>query len=185
MIDKQGYRANVGIIIANERNQLLWAKRVRQQSWQFPQGGIDDNEKPEDAMYRELYEEIGLQPEDVTIRGYTKDWLRYDLPERHIRYHQYPRCIGQKQIWFLLSLNGDEARVTLDHSDSPEFDYWKWVDYWRPAKEVIHFKRAVYINALKELAPLLFSRRSGQRVPPQELQVARHPYTMRSRYAKR
>lgn len=185
MIDKHGYRANVGIILYNQYNQLLWAKRLRQDSWQFPQGGIHHDETPDEAMYRELYEEVGLSPEHVAVRGYTKDWLHYNLPKRHIRPHQYPRCIGQKQIWYLLELVADETCVRLDCSPKPEFDYWKWVDYWQPALEVIHFKREVYINALKELAPLLFSRRSGLRIPPQELQVARHPYTLRRRPIRR
>jgi putative (di)nucleoside polyphosphate hydrolase len=179
MIDHRGYRANVGIILCNKNNQLLWARRINQDSWQFPQGGINENETPESAMYRELHEEVGLLPEHVAIRSCTKDWLHYNLPKRHIRYHQHPHCIGQKQIWFLLDIKCDDTSVDLNKSDHQEFDHWQWVDYWRPAQEVVHFKKHVYINALTEFAPLLFSRQSGLRIPPQELQVARHPYSMR------
>ena len=58
VIDAEGYRSNVGIVICNEHGQVFWARRFGQQSGQFPQGGIDDGESPEQAMYRELYEEV-------------------------------------------------------------------------------------------------------------------------------
>ena len=59
MLDKEGYRPNVGIILANSRNEVFWGKRVNQHAWQFPQGGIKHGETPVQAMYRELEEEIG------------------------------------------------------------------------------------------------------------------------------
>jgi putative (di)nucleoside polyphosphate hydrolase len=80
MIDKDGYRPNVGIVICNTRNEVFWGKRVRQNSWQFPQGGIKPGESPEQAMYRELMEEVGLAQEHVRILGRTRDWLHYDVP---------------------------------------------------------------------------------------------------------
>ena len=79
MIDADGFRPNVGIIIANSQGQLLWARRVGQNAWQFPQGGISKGESPEQAMYRELDEEVGLQPEDVEIIAQTEGWLKYDF----------------------------------------------------------------------------------------------------------
>ena len=156
MIDDEGYRLNVGIVLSNARGQVFWARRVGQDAWQFPQGGIDKEESPEQAMYRELKEETGLSPSDVEILGCTNDWLRYKLPKRYVRRNQTPMCIGQKQIWYMLRLVGDESRVQLDHSDCPEFDSWEWVDYWLPLRKVIFFKRDVYRGALEELAPLLF-----------------------------
>lgn len=156
MIDSEGYRANVGIILCNSDGRVFWAKRIRQRSWQFPQGGIRRNETPEEAMYRELAEEVGLQPEHVEIVACTKGWLRYRLPKRLIRRHRKPVCIGQKQVWFLLRMVGKESDVHLDLSDRPEFDYWRWVDYWYPLKVVVPFKRQVYLRALREFAPLLF-----------------------------
>ena len=156
MIDSEGYRANVGIILSNAEGRLLWARRIRQDAWQFPQGGIRPDETPEQAMYRELGEEIGLEPQHVRVLGSTRGWLRYRLPERYIRHHQKPLCIGQKQVWFLLRLTGEERFVRLDLSDKPEFDNWRWVDYWQPLREVVPFKRKVYRKALNELAPLLF-----------------------------
>ena len=166
MVDEDGYRPNVGIILSNGRGRLLWARRIGRRSWQFPQGGIRADETPEEAMYRELYEEVGLEPDHVEILGSTDDWLRYQLPDRFIRQGSFPLCIGQKQIWFLLRLLVDDDRVRLDRSDHPEFDAWRWVTYWYPMHQVVFFKRNVYADALRELAPLIFPgyrprRRSG------------------------
>ena len=155
MIDSDGFRPNVGIIVTNQENQVLWARRIRQNAWQFPQGGIRRNEAPEQAMYRELGEEIGLRPEHVQIIGYTRGWLRYRLPERMLRRNCSPLCIGQKQKWYLLRLVGRESAVRLDLGEKPEFDQWCWVDYWRPIQDVVFFKQQVYQHALEELAPLL------------------------------
>ena len=155
MIDADGFRPNVGIILTNDQGQVLWARRIGQDSWQFPQGGINDGETPEEAMYRELHEEIGLEPEDVTILSCTRGWLRYRLPRRLIRRNQSPVCVGQKQKWFLLRLVSEDERISVDHSSSPEFDGWRWVSYWFPLGQVVPFKRDVYRRALKELAPRL------------------------------
>lgn len=116
-------------------------------------------------MYRELNEEIGLGPEDVEPLGSTQDWLRYRLPERFIRRRQKPVCIGQKQRWYLVRLVTGPERVRFDTTEEPEFDRCRWVDYWRPVKEVIYFKRRVYVRALEELGPLAFPR-DGPPPPP-------------------
>lgn len=153
MIDTDGFRPNVGIILANDRGQVLWARRIHQNSWQFPQGGIHPRESAEDALFRELYEEVGLQPQDVEVLGCTRGWLRYRLPQRMVRRHSQPVCIGQKQKWFLLRLTANDAQVRMDLTGKPEFDGWQWVSYWYPLGQVIAFKREVYRRALKELAP--------------------------------
>ncbi len=138
---------------------MLWARRLGQSSWQFPQGGIKRDETAEQALYRELHEEVGLEPDDVEILGSTRSWLRYKLPRRFIRYHSRPLCIGQKQRWFVLRLLSDDNAVRLDLSDQPEFEEWRWVDYWLPLKEIVFFKRRVYERALRELEPVLFPNR--------------------------
>ncbi len=156
MIDSEGFRANVGILLSNGQGKLLWARRAGMDAWQFPQGGIKKNEDVEVAMYRELREEIGLMPEDVEIVASTDDWLRYWLPKKYIRQNTLPVCIGQKQIWFLLKLITDESRVKLDASKKPEFDSWCWIDYWDPVQQVVAFKRNVYETALRQFAPYIF-----------------------------
>ncbi len=156
MIDSQGYRANVGIILCNREGRLLWARRLGQDSWQFPQGGIKRNESPEEALYRELREEVGLEPGDVEIIGSTRGWLRYRLPKRFIRFHSKPVCIGQKQRWYMLRLLADDEAVRLDLCDKPEFEEWRWVDYWLPLREIVFFKRRVYEKALREFEQVLF-----------------------------
>lgn len=156
MIDRDGFRANVGIILCNQEDRVLWARRTRQDTWQFPQGGIKENETIEEAVYRELEEEIGLGPGHIRVIGCTRSWLRYRLPSRYVRHGNKPLCIGQKQIWYLLRFVGQEQDVRLDLTDNPEFDYWCWVNYWYPLSEIVYFKRKVYRRALNELAPLLF-----------------------------
>lgn len=155
LIDAQGFRANVGIILTDSRGHVFWARRMGQSGWQFPQGGIQAGENPEQALFRELAEEIGLRPEHVTVLGSTRQWLRYQLPPRYQRHKSLPLCIGQKQLWFLLRFTGEEADVHLDASATPEFDAWRWVDYWWPVEEVIFFKRGVYRRALTELERLI------------------------------
>jgi putative (di)nucleoside polyphosphate hydrolase len=168
MLDKDGYRPNVGIILLNERSEVFWGKRVKQHSWQFPQGGIKFGESPEQAMYRELYEEIGLETGHVRILARTREWLRYEVPEQWIRRELRGNYRGQKQIWFLLRLVGRDTDVCLRRSEKPEFDAWRWHDYWIPLDTVIEFKRDVYERALNELSRFVFppQRKAGPRPPP-------------------
>lgn len=163
VIDNQGYRANVGIILINNDRRVFWGKRMHQNAWQFPQGGVDPNESVQDTMYRELHEEVGLQPHDVEVLACTSQWLRYKLPRRFIRYGTQPLCIGQKQRWFLLKLKTDESAFNLEACDKPEFEAWRWVYYWYPVKKVIAFKRQVYRQALKAFSPFVFPEREAQK----------------------
>lgn len=155
MLDRDGYRPNVGIILVNDRNEVFWGKRVREHSWQFPQGGINRGESPEQAMYRELHEEVGLRPDHVRILGRTRDWLRYDVPTHWVRREWRGHYRGQKQIWYLLRMVGRDSDVHLRATEHPEFDAWRWHPYWIPLESVIEFKREVYRLALEELSRLL------------------------------
>ena len=151
MIDNDGYRANVGIVLCNQQSQVMWARRLGQDAWQFPQGGISAGESADEAMYRELWEETGLKQDAVKVLSATNSWLRYKLPKRLVRKNSSPRCIGQKQMWFLLELVAEEQAFDLGVSGKPEFDHWKWVDYWHPVENVVYFKRRVYQCALAQL----------------------------------
>jgi putative (di)nucleoside polyphosphate hydrolase len=155
MIDKDGYRPNVAIILCNANNEVFWGKRIREHSWQFPQGGIKHGEAPEDAMYRELEEETGLKREHVKILGRTKSWLHYNVPSHWVKREWRGTYKGQKQIWYLLRLTGRDNDIHLRASDHPEFDAWRWHDYWVPLDSVIEFKRDVYRKALHQLVRYL------------------------------
>jgi len=168
VIDRDGFRPNVGIILCNDVGEVFWGRRAGHRSWQFPQGGINGSERPLEAMYRELEEETGLRPTDVEVIGWTRGWLRYRLPKGMVRRHLRPICIGQKQKWFLLRLRADESAFDLAASDKPEFDGWEWRSYWSVLEEVIYFKRGVYRAALGQLAVLA----GAELVPPSECQAA-------------
>lgn len=165
MIDEDGFRHGVGIILVNAKRQVFIAKRIGKMAWQFPQGGMKSHESPEEAMFRELKEEIGLLARDVKILSSTRRWLRYRLPKRLIRQHSQPMCIGQKQKWFLLKLANKDAKIDLSATDTPEFDSWAWVSYWYPLTQVVAFKRRVYSLAMKEFARIVLSKRFWEHQP--------------------
>jgi putative (di)nucleoside polyphosphate hydrolase len=194
MLDREGFRPNVGIILLNAHNEVFWGKRLREHSWQFPQGGIKYGETPLQAMYRELHEETGLRPEHVKIIGRTRDWLRYEVPDKFIKREVRGHYRGQKQIWFLLRMIGRDCDICLRATDHPEFDAWRWNDYWVPLDAVIEFKRDVYQLALTELSRFLRrpvarhvhvknngnvesdnSRHAGGELPPQHPPMAAEP----------
>jgi putative (di)nucleoside polyphosphate hydrolase len=151
-IDKDGFRANVGIVLSRGSGEVFLGGRVGGRGWQFPQGGVNRGEPVEDALFRELKEEIGLERQDVEVLGSTQGWLRYRLPRQYVR----DRCIGQKQRWFLLKLVADESKLRFDSTGEPEFDRWRWTDYWTPVREVVYFKRRVYVRALHDLGKHVF-----------------------------
>jgi putative (di)nucleoside polyphosphate hydrolase len=161
VIDPDGYRPNVGIVLMREDGQVFWARRVHRDGWQFPQGGMNTDETPLEAMFRELREETGLLPEHVEVLGATPGWLRYRLPYRSTRRDEKPTCIGQKQVWFLLRLLARDEDVRLDLTEKPEFDRWRWVDFWYPLDHVVVFKRRVYARALVHLAPQAQAKATG------------------------
>lgn len=164
MIDSQGYRYNVGIIVVNRENRLLWAKRQGQtNAWQFPQGGVQQGESIQEAMYREMGEELGLSPDDVACIAVNRRWVFYTLPPHFRRHDRQPLCIGQKQRWFLLRLLTDDASIKIDQGELSEFDQWEWVDYWYPLDHVISFKRQVYTHVLNEFQHLILRKEAHPR----------------------
>lgn len=158
IIDSHGFRANVGIVLMRERGDVFLGRRARAggRGWQFPQGGVREGEDLEEAVFRELHEEVGLRVGDVELMGRTAEWLRYRLPSRYVRRNSLPLCIGQKQRWFLLRLRHEPVAFDFTSTAEPEFDEWRWAPFWEPVREVIYFKRKVYRRALTELAPLAF-----------------------------
>lgn len=163
MIDPDGYRPNVGIVLLNQERRVFWARRVNNDGWQFPQGGMNTDETPVEAMYRELEEETGLLPRQVELLGSTPGWLRYRLPRRYQRHFSKPLCIGQKQVWFLLRFLDDDSAFSLDAAPEPEFCDFRWVDFWYPVDNVITFKRRVYQKALSLLEPFASNSVNGVR----------------------
>ena len=153
IIDKNGYRANVGIVLMNQHKELFFAKRRYQSGWQFPQGGIRFGETPEIAMHRELLEEIGLTKNDTELLSESSHWYQYKIPKKNLRKLKKgkPHVIGQKQKWFLLKLIVPDETINLTYNSKfQEFDKWKWVDPTLPAMQVIGFKQQVYKQVLTE-----------------------------------
>lgn len=148
MIDTDGYRPNVAIILINNDNKILWARRKKENSWQIPQGGIKSSESVQSAMYRELYEELGLLPKHVEIINSTSQWLFYDVPSTYKRNSHYK---GQKQIYYTLKFIGEDYNINLKASPIQEFDAWRWEDCHHAVNNVIYFKQEVYSNAFTML----------------------------------
>jgi putative (di)nucleoside polyphosphate hydrolase len=115
-------------------------------------------------MYRELHEEVGLQPDHVRVVARTRDWLRYEVPDRYVRREARGHYKGQKQIWFLLQMQAHDWQLNLRATDHPEFDAWRWNDYWVPLDAVVDFKRGVYQMALTELSRYLPRQELRQRL---------------------
>ncbi len=132
----------------------MWARRYGQHSGSSRKAD-QSGESPEQAMYRELFEEVGLSRKDVRIPASTRNWLRYKLPKRLVRWDTKPVCIGQKQKWFLLQLVGNDSDINMQTSSTPEFDGWRWVSYWYPVRQVVSFKRDVYRRVMKEFASVV------------------------------
>jgi putative (di)nucleoside polyphosphate hydrolase len=146
-------------------NPSLGSKLYAGQTVKIPVGNKASiaGETPEETLFRELEEEVGLRREHVEIVASTEGWLTYRLPRRFLRRpRNRPHCIGQRQKWFLLRLTAEEEAIDLFASESPEFKAWRWVNYWYPIRKVVHFKRGVYARALRELAPALKGERGEQ-----------------------
>ena len=149
------YRPNVAIIILNKKGDVLWCRRKNHDGWQFPQGGIDSGESPEEAVMREAKEEVGLGSDDLNILYENKDWINYEVPKarRSSYFFQKKRFIGQRQKWFLAELTSDEKLISLNSTSPVEFDKWIWAKYWYPLGATVAFKSEAYRKALSDMLP--------------------------------
>ena len=156
LIFDDGFRANVGIVIFNQKLQVFFAKRRYQSGWQFPQGGIQLGESPKKAMFRELLEETGLDKKSVEIIYVSDHWYDYRIPKKSIRKATNgTTVIGQRQKWFLLKLKGQSSNISLSASPEKEFDSWKWIAPDLSIKQVIGFKQDVYKKVISEFMPFI------------------------------
>lgn len=153
------YRRNVGAMLFNDRGQILIGRRTDMPGaggpledgvWQCPQGGIDDGETPEQAVLRELHEEIGT--DRATILAAHPDWLTYDLPPALIGKALGGRYRGQTQKWFALRFTGTDADISLDAQQPAEFDAWQWVDLATLPTRNVGFKRDIYVTLARDFA---------------------------------
>lgn len=158
------YRPNVGAIIVNRAGDVFLARRAdlvgrtpdrgsEDGVWQFPQGGIDDGEAPEQALFRELGEEIGTN--DVSVLARHGEWLSYDLPPHLIGRALGGRYRGQTQVWFVVRFNGKDSDIRLDAHLPAEFDAWRWVPIGDVQRFDLGFKRALYARLAEDFAEII------------------------------
>lgn len=152
---KEGYRPNVAMVVLNSKNKVLICRRTNTKTWQFPQGGVDNNENLEKAMYRELLEEVGLRKDDVQYIGESDDTIIYDIPKTIRSKVLGGKFKGQEQKWFLLRIKNDDHEIRLDYEAFPEFDTFEWVSFWQPIDRIVDFKKEAYRKALSELRFLI------------------------------
>lgn len=156
------YRPGVGIVLFNRQGSVFVAERLDNPgAWQMPQGGIDDGEEPEIAVFREMEEEIGTR--NARIVGMLDDWICYDIPERTAQRLWNGKYKGQRQKWIALEFLGSDHDIDLDAFEHPEFSRWKWVPIIQLMDDVVPFKRAVYEHVIKAFYQLAvdISRRNA------------------------
>ena len=145
------YRSNVGIMLINDDGHVFVGQRLdnNQNAWQMPQGGIDGDEDPQSAAYRELLEETGIEQENVKFLATSSKWLLYDLPEDLIPKLWDGKYRGQKQKWFLFKFLGTNKDINIS-TENPEFSSWKWIPKENLLEEIVPFKKSVYESVLRE-----------------------------------
>ena len=155
-VSELSYRSNVGLVVMNKQGAVFAAQRLDHYSdaWQMPQGGIDAGEAPLSAAYRELHEETGITREAVTLLAQTSDWLYYDLPEALIPKLWGGKYRGQKQKWFLMRFDGQDAQININ-TQTPEFSDWRWMPPETLIKYIVPFKRDIYRQVFDIFEPHL------------------------------
>ncbi len=147
------YRPCVGIMLQNANGLIFVGERIdTPEAWQMPQGGIDEGETPKEAALRELEEEIGVTPNDITVLRQTPNWVTYDLPDHLLGKVWGGKYKGQKQHWFLMRLNAEDSAINIE-TTHPEFSHWKWTTAEALIAEIVPFKKAVYEQVVSHLLP--------------------------------
>ena len=142
------------MMILNNDKEVLVGRRLDHPSgfWQMPQGGIDENENPEEAVWREMMEEIGTNK--AKLLKVSSQWINYDIPSETLKTlpwgHKY---IGQTQKWFAFQFIGKDSDINVG-TVNPEFSEWKWTKINLIVGEIVPFKRDVYSTILKEFKDL-------------------------------
>ena len=150
MINLLPYRLGVGLVIINDQLEFFTGRRLdNTKAWQMPQGGIDNNEIPLEAAYREMYEETGIRKSKVTLLKQTKTWYRYDLPQEIQNKFWGGKFRGQSQKWFLFKFIGTEFDINIETKDQ-EFSDWKWSKKTEMLDSIVPFKRSLYQSVLKD-----------------------------------
>lgn len=149
MVDESKYRKGVGMMLLNKENQVFVGQRFDSsiEAWQMPQGGIDGDEAPEQAMTREMLEEVGT--DKFTIIDQSKDWLFYNLPTEVASKLWDGKYLGQMQKWYLLNFDGDDSDINIA-TEIPEFKEWKWAKPEQLNDLIVEFKRDLYSQILAE-----------------------------------
>jgi putative (di)nucleoside polyphosphate hydrolase len=166
--DSLPYRLCVGIMVLNNEG-LVWAgRRIAEgnteydgspQLWQMPQGGIDEDEIPQQAALRELYEETGMK--SVELLAEAPDWIDYDLPDHLIGIGLKGKFRGQRQRWFAMRFTGSETEIHINPppgGHQPEFDAWEWKPMHDLPGLIVPFKRKAYDQVVKAFSHLAGSR---------------------------
>ena len=146
------YRKGVGIFLLNKNNKLWVGKRIDFKSdyWQMPQGGIDNNENPEEAVWREMMEEIGTN--NANIYKISNQWINYEIPQDTLNHLPWgKKYIGQTQKWFIFKFTGQDQDINVE-TQNPEFSEWKWINNKELVNKAVPFKRKTYQSIIDEFS---------------------------------
>ena len=153
---RENFRKGVCVAILHPHEpKVLWLHRADVDAWQFCGGGVDAGESDEEAMWRELHEEVNLTRNEVELIASSDKRIKYRLPEEAKKKFRRPDISGQKQRWYLLKakdLEATENSLKFDNHRPIEFQDWRWVPYWYPLSQIVSFKREAYRKGLLALA---------------------------------